>query len=215
MKLNFFFCVCVFICLVILCEFSTIIMLHSQFCRQFAHWSFKQFILLWFSRAPGNLYTFFWQRGPLCTAQRGGRYFFFLTLQIQNIILQRQMQTDIFETCQYLNLTSVRLPTVVCIVSISHDLVGKIISFRRFAERAGRTNVLVPTKQLLYCTWSHYIPIIKMKNLETFPTKTWFDYLILMAYIFILEQLDVWWLLDIFGKCTSVDVNRKATQPIV
>jgi len=33
--------------------------------------------------------------------------FFFLTLQIQSIILQRQMQTDIFETCQYLDLTFV------------------------------------------------------------------------------------------------------------
>lgn len=34
MKLKLFFFM--FICLVISCEFSTIIMLHSQFCRQFA-----------------------------------------------------------------------------------------------------------------------------------------------------------------------------------
>lgn len=39
------------------------------------HGSFKQFILLWFFRAPGNLYTFFWQRGPYARRREVGTFF--------------------------------------------------------------------------------------------------------------------------------------------
>jgi len=94
-----------FICLVISHEFSTIrYTVSPTVWPSICHCSCKQFILLWFSRAPGSPYTFFWQRDPYVWREVGS---FFLTLEIQSIILQRQMQTDIFETCQYLDLTFV------------------------------------------------------------------------------------------------------------
>jgi len=94
-----------FICLVISHEFSTIrCTVSPTVWPSIRHCSFKQFILLWFSRAPGSPYTFFWQRDPYVCGEVDS---FFLTLEIQSIILHCQMQTDIFETCQYLDLTFV------------------------------------------------------------------------------------------------------------
>lgn len=92
-----------FICLVISYEFSTILRLHPQFGRQFATARSNNLYYCGFSTHLGTLIPFS-DSGTLMYIER---WVAFLTLEIQSIILQRQMQTDIFETCQYLDLTFV------------------------------------------------------------------------------------------------------------
>lgn len=77
---------------------------HPQFGRQFATARSNNLYYYGFPVHLGALIPFS-DSGTLMYVERW--IAFFLTLEIQSIILHCQMQTDIFETCQYLDLTFV------------------------------------------------------------------------------------------------------------